>query len=211
MPLKAFSQAKTRLRPSLPPQDLAAVVKKMATRVIAAAGPVPVSIVSSALDVKHWADHSGIDCIDLPHANLNQAVQQAVDHKAALGVDRIVIAHADLPRAQSFERYIEVDGTVIVTDQAGRGTKVLSIPTRPGFTFHYGRLSADAHYREAADRQTTVTIVQDKLLSLDINTIADLAILRSEASDVFEQLLDGCKSSEQINKAIDQRTREHAT
>ena len=56
VPIKSFRNAKVRLAGALPPSERTALAKRMAGRVLAAAGPLPVSVVCDDVDVAAFAE-----------------------------------------------------------------------------------------------------------------------------------------------------------
>ncbi len=59
VPVKAFSHAKMRLAPVLGPEQRAALARKMAEHVLAAAAPLAVVVVCDDEEVAIWATKSG--------------------------------------------------------------------------------------------------------------------------------------------------------
>ncbi len=159
IPVKAFARAKSRLAASLDPTQRAQLARSMATTVVRAAAPLPVTVVCDDDDVAAWATSVGASVEMTPGGGLNGAVTEAVDRLRARGVARVVIAHGDLPFARSFERFAPgapddlaprpANGVVIVPDRRRSGTNVLSVPTDSGFRFAYGTDSLDLHLAEA--------------------------------------------------------------
>ena len=90
-------------------------------------------------------------------------------------VDRVIVAHADLPLAQSFDEVVGTHGIVLVPDRHDDGTNVIVVPARAGFRFHYGPRSFVHHQIEARRLDLDPTIVRSDRLGWDIDTPADLA------------------------------------
>jgi len=78
VPVKAFAHAKMRLAPVLGPEQRAALARKMAEHVLAAAAPLPVVVVCDDEDVATWARHQGARPLPEPGLGLNGAVNAAV-------------------------------------------------------------------------------------------------------------------------------------
>ena len=57
---------------------------------------------------------------------------------AAEGVDRVIVAHADLPLASSLAFLADGDGVTLVPDRREDGTNVACVPSAAGFRFAYG-------------------------------------------------------------------------
>jgi 2-phospho-L-lactate guanylyltransferase len=181
VPVKAFDVAKARLSSALTPSERIELARSMATAVVAAAGPLPVHIVCDHADVAAWALSVGAQVIAKPGRGLNGAVTDGVAELAELGFDRVVIAHADLPHARSFDAVVALSGenespvVVIVPDRHGDGTNVICIPTTVGFTFAYGPGSAARHGEEARRLGLRVSVLRDERLGWDVDRPEDLS------------------------------------
>ena len=66
------------------------------------------------------------------------------------GVDRVVVAHADLPLATELAWLADFDGVTLVPDRHLDGTNVACVPADAGFRFAYGAGSFSGHRAEAA-------------------------------------------------------------
>ncbi len=176
VPVKSFSQAKSRLAATLDRHQRRALARSMASRVVAASGDLPCFVVGGTDEVAQWAIDNEANLIWFPYAGLNQAVTFATQQLATDGFQRVIIAHGDLPRARTFHRLAQgaKDEVIMVTDRHQLGTNVLSIPTGFAFTFHYGPGSAAAHRAEAETVGLSVTIVRDPDLEWDVDDPADL-------------------------------------
>ena len=179
IPLRSFVDANTRLSGALDTDARAAYAREMATRVVAAAGSKPVVIVTSAPEVVAWAESLGCDVVADP-GSLNDAAAAGRDWARRRDLSRVVIAHADLPLAESFD-VVADDGSaavaVIVPDRHDDGTPVIALPVDAAFVFAYGPGSAARHRAEALRVGLEVRIVRDANLAFDVDTAADLDAL----------------------------------
>ena len=73
LPVKAFDDAKARLAPALSASDRAALARRMATTVVEAAAPLPVTIVCDSTEVAEWAHEDRYFGLDEELAMLSQA------------------------------------------------------------------------------------------------------------------------------------------
>jgi len=176
IPVKAFAQAKRRLADVLDDAARAALARTMATVVVGAAGSLPVSIVCDDDDVRTWATSLAVDVIWTPGLGLNGAVEAAVDHLAARGVERAIVAHADLPLATDLAWVAGFDGVTLVPDRHADGTNVACVPTDAGFRFAYGAGSCAQHEAEAHRLGLAVRVVPDPRLGWDVDRPADLEL-----------------------------------
>lgn len=185
IPVKAFARAKERLASRLSPPERAALAKRMATGVVAAAAPLPVWVVCDDDDVAAWAATVGAQVSWQPGSGLNGAVQAAVDELASAGFDRVVVAHGDLPRATSLGWLAEppavanADAVVLVPDRRADGTNVASVPSRAGFRFSYGPGSCARHVAEAERLGLRLVVRRNSELRYDVDDPADLVYLDS--------------------------------
>lgn len=177
VPIKAFRNAKGRLAPAVSPAARADLARMMAARVLDAARPFTPFVVCDDDDVADWAGRQGADVLWTPGLGLNGAVDHASAVVAGKGFDHVVIAHGDLPLANSFEHLI-VDGAVtLVPDHRLDGTNVQTRPASTELPAAYGAGSFRHHLAAAIGRGLDVRVVTDPRLARDVDTIADLADL----------------------------------
>jgi 2-phospho-L-lactate guanylyltransferase len=175
VPVKAFTEAKGRLAAALPGPERARLAEAMAERVLAACGGLPTAVVCDDERVAEWAVEHGAQVVWEPGRGLNGAVEAGVAWLAAKGVARVVVAHADLPRAAGLAALAAGEGVTLVPDQREDGTNVATIPSMAGFRFAYGPGSFARHRTEAARLGLALTIVHDPLLAYDVDVPTDLA------------------------------------
>lgn len=175
VPVKAFSRAKARLADVLSPPERAELARSMATTVVGAAAPLPVVVVCDDDEVRAWAEELDVEVLWTPGLGLNGAVAAGIAHLAARGVERAVVAHADLPRARDLAWVADVAADVaIVPDRHGDGTNVMALPTGAGFELAYGPGSCAAHRAEAERLGLAVEVVVDPALGWDVDRPEDL-------------------------------------
>jgi len=178
VPIRSFSDAKSRLSERFTPDERARMMQSMAERVVDAAGPAPVVVVSSAPEVERWARTRGIAVIPDPGA-LDAAADAGRAWAVGRGALRVVIAHADLPLVQSLERLTAVDeddAVVAVPCHRDDGTPILSIPATAAFRFAYGPGSFARHVAEAKRAGLDVVELRDDpALRHDVDAPEDLA------------------------------------
>lgn len=176
VPIRAFSEGKSRLG-ELRSEERARLLRRMAERVVAAAGELPVAVVSSAPEVRAWAASLGLVVIDDP-GSLDRAAAAGAGWAAGTGAVRVVVAHADLPQARELVSLAR-DGArpVVAAVPCHRddGTPVLSLPTGSGFRFAYGPGSYRRHAAEARRLGLAFRAVRDPRLARDVDVSEDLA------------------------------------
>jgi 2-phospho-L-lactate guanylyltransferase len=176
VPVKAFGAAKARLRSALDASARAALARQMADRVVAAAHGLPVTVACDDDDVAAWAAAAGAAVAWTPGLGLNGAVTAGVEALRAAGVGRVIVAHADLPRADDLRVVLDHEGVVLVPDRHDDGTNVLSVPAASGFTFAYGPRSFTKHTAEAQRLGLNATVLRPPDLTWDVDVPADLEL-----------------------------------
>jgi 2-phospho-L-lactate/phosphoenolpyruvate guanylyltransferase len=185
IPIRAFAVGKARLSGSLDPAPRAELAEWMADQVLAAAGELPVVVVSSAEDVRAWGARNRVTVIDDP-TGLNRAAAAGVAWCAGNGLVRAIVAHADLPRAPvgglvGLAADAALPIVTVVPCHRDDGTPVASIPTATTFRFAYGPGSFRRHLASAREAGLAVRVVRDPLLGFDVDVPSDLAALTAPA------------------------------
>jgi 2-phospho-L-lactate guanylyltransferase len=183
VPVRAFRLGNTRLAAGLDADARAELARRLATRVVTAAGEAPVVVVSGAPEVARWAAGVGAEVVDDP-GSLDAAARAGVAAVGARGCRRVVVAHADLPFVAGFDAVTRDGGrpvAVLVPCHHDDGTPVCSLPitVASGFRFAYGPGSFRRHARAARAAGLAVRVVRDPSLAFDVDTVADLDVLRS--------------------------------
>ena len=174
VPVKAFHAAKARLTPVLDEPSRARLARAMAARVLSAAGPTQRYVVCDDDGVADWAASLGHTVVWTPGQGLNGAVTIGVAQALDEGATRVVVAHADLPLASTFEPVLNGPLT-LVPDRRLDGTNVISLPAGAAardFTFSYGPGSFGRH-RHNALLLGEVGVIHIDELSFDLDTPED--------------------------------------
>lgn len=181
VPVKAFRAAKVRLAPALDPGARAELARSMASLVVIAAAPLPVTVVCDDPEVAEWARSAGVEVGWTPGLGLDGAVEAGVAAVEAAGATRVVVAHADLPLARDLAGLAqpgdrEPTSITIVPDRRVDGTNVIVLPAGCGFRFAYGPGSFVRHRAEAARLGVAVHVVRDPRLGWDVDLPDDLLL-----------------------------------
>jgi len=163
-----------RLAPALSPAERAALARTMADHVLRAAAPLPVHVVCDDDEVASWATAAGAAVVWTPGRGLDGAVAEGVAGLAAVGVDRVIVAHADLPHAEALAWVADFDGITLVPDRRDDGTNVIGLPAASGFGFAYGPGSFARHRAEAERLGLSVRVLREPRLGWDVDQPADL-------------------------------------
>ena len=176
VPIRSFEGALSRLAGMLGERRCHDLMRLMASRVVAAADGLPVHVATDDVEVAAWASDLGAEVAPVGRPGLSTAVSVTVDRLAAAGVERAVVAHADLALAHSLRPAVGA-GLVIVPDRRRDGSNVLCVPTDCGFRFAYGPGSFRRHLAEAERLGLAVTVVEDDALASDMDYPEDLLAL----------------------------------
>ena len=130
-----------------------------------------------------WARAVGADVLWTEARGLNPAISEAVAALEAAAEPvgspgHVLIAHADLPHAETLEGLAEGGTVTIVPDRHLDGTNVMALPLGTGFEFRYGPGSFAAHCREALRCGLDLRVRRVAALEFDVDTPADLDALR---------------------------------
>jgi 2-phospho-L-lactate guanylyltransferase len=174
VPVKAFHDAKHRLAPVLDHDQRAALARDLATRVVHAARGLRVFVVCDDDDVAQWAESVGATVLWRPAKGLDDAAEFGVRSAAELSVDRVIVAHGDLPRARDLTGVGAFDGITLVPDRHDDGTNVLCVPVSARFAFAYGPGSFERHLAAAERTGLPVRILRDAALAWDVDVPDDL-------------------------------------
>ena len=176
VPIRSFTAAKERLADHVSSTSRATAARWMAERVLEAARPFAVVVVTADREVREWATAQSVGVIDDP-GNLDAAATAGRDHFAAAGCVRVVVAHADLPRARSLAS-LTVDGSrptvAVVPCHRDDGSNVLSVPVDAPFRFVYGPGSFRRHVSQARILGLGVRVLRDPNLTIDVDGPDDL-------------------------------------
>jgi 2-phospho-L-lactate guanylyltransferase len=197
VPVKKFSEAKTRLAGMLLPAERASLARQLVSAVIEqlalVRGVRRVILASSESSLVSMAAPFDFEVLpDDPRSpGLNAAVDRAVKRSVAEGARDVGVVFADLPLfdAKEFEGILmrHLDGasvrTTIVMDRLGTGTNVRL--SRPGDLLPplYGRNSAAEYQRAAALKAAEVCLVKSVNLSHDVDHFADIQAVLEAAED----------------------------
>lgn len=181
VPIRAFALGKARLAGHLDDAARTALARRMADRVLDAAGDDPIAIVSDASEVRDWAATRGASVIADP-GSLDEAARAGVAWAEAHGLGRVVVVHADLPRARTLAPLTRDGRLAIVTivpchRDDGTPAMSLPVPLPPDFSFAYGPGSFRAHARAARRAGLAVRVVRDADLGFDVDVPDDLDVL----------------------------------
>lgn len=179
IPVSKFSQAKTRLSPTLTPLERENLLKAMLKDVInkikdSVQGVV---VISSDKDVLNFVSQFDVVCLtEKGKTDLNGALMQAVNW-CSEQAHQVLIIPSDIPLIRKSQTQ-EIIGLaekwpVIIAPAKGGGTNALLIPTH-GVQMRFGDCSFFQHLKQAQKSSLPCYIYDSFYLSLDVNTAEDL-------------------------------------
>lgn len=169
IPVKNFDVGKSRLASALEPSARSALARRLATNVLQACAPVAPHVVCEDPEVAAWARGLGAEVIQPPGSGLNRVVRYGVAVLNDKGFERVLVAHADIAEPAALADLAELDGVVLVPDDALDGTNALLVPADAGFRFSYGPNSFARHLSEAERLGMAIHVVRDPGLALDLD------------------------------------------
>lgn len=183
MPVKSFAKAKRRLEPVLGPTERAALSRRLARRVLHAAGPLASFVACDDEEVAEWARSEGAGVLWTPGLGLSGAVAAAIARLGTEGHDDVTVAHSDLPLVESFEGFGRPGTVTIAPDRRFQGTNVISVPATAGFVFSYGPGSFQRHRAEATRIGLACHVVHDWRLAADVDDPVDLTLVTARGDE----------------------------
>jgi 2-phospho-L-lactate guanylyltransferase len=199
VPVKALAAAKSRLAPSLSPDERASLALRLFDRVLAAVSHTAsidrCLVVSPDETVRRRAQLAGTEAVDEPRvvdsgsdqANLKQH-NDALEHARRVAIDRwapaaILVVAADLPFLTSADLDAliargEADDTVVLgVDQTNTGTNALLLRPADALPFRFGPNSLAAHRAEALLRNLRFLVHEANGIAMDVDEPRDLEVL----------------------------------
>ncbi|MBI5459148.1 2-phospho-L-lactate guanylyltransferase [Methanobacterium sp.] len=179
IPVSRFSEAKTRLSPTLTPLERENLLKAMLMDVIGAIkGSVDqVVVISSDKDVLNFVKDLDVTCLsEKGKTDLNGALTQAVEW-CSQHASQVLIVPSDVPliHPDQVQEMVElsVKWPLVIAPAKGGGTNALLCPTQD-IKMKFGDWSFFEHLKEAENAGMPWYIYDSFYLSLDVNTAEDL-------------------------------------
>jgi 2-phospho-L-lactate guanylyltransferase len=198
LPVKRFGAAKQRLDNGLSDGTRRALAEAMVTDVLIALrrakGVDEVLVVSGeTMAVALAAGYDAAAVIDDPDdAGHSAAAVRGVQAAMERGATRVLLVPGDCPALDPNEiddLLADADGVappdvVVVPDRHGSGTNALLLTPPNAISPAFGPGSRERHERLAQEAGATVTSIDIVTLGLDVDTVDDLAALRTALEDV---------------------------
>lgn len=184
VPHRGLGASKTRLAPSLSPEEREALARQLLERVLSAAREVcdDVVVITPSRELAAVVEPSGARVVVQRGMGLNEGLEQARFDALVDDLGTLIIIHGDLPNLHAADVRALVDalppgapGVAIAPDRAGTGTNGLVLRPPGVLTFRFGPGSFSAHLAEAERAGVPVVAVNRAGLAFDLDTPEDLA------------------------------------
>ncbi len=188
VPVRSFSQGKTRLSDALSAAERRALIISMFQTVISAAQNAErvdqVLVISKDPLVIEKAEHLGVLSLqESDDDDLNSSLTKALDFCLEIHATQALIMHADLPLADSkaidfFVAHHRLHTITLLPSHDFSGTNMLMLDLPLGIELAFGHDSYAKHQHEASTRQLAIRTVALPCLALDIDINSDLVTLQ---------------------------------
>jgi 2-phospho-L-lactate guanylyltransferase len=194
IPVKAFDNAKSRLRAVLSAAECSALALNMARDVAAAVRGADavhgLTLLGGGPDIRELATTLGCEYIEeFPEVDLSGNLNVAARQLAATGVNTLIILPGDLPtlRAADVADLIADTPAGLALCPAGRdgGTNALIVSPPDAIPFHFGVHSARRHLEAARDAGINSREIPHRAFNVDIDTPDDLIWLCRQGNPGF--------------------------
>ncbi|HMK54687.1 MAG TPA: 2-phospho-L-lactate guanylyltransferase [Methanobacteriaceae archaeon] len=195
IPVSHFIQAKTRLSPTLSPEERENLLKAMLKDVIKSLNNSTdlVLVISSDRDVLDFVEGLSVKCLrEEGETDLNGALMQAVAW-CSINYQQVLIVPSDVPLLSPghVEMILKIaeEEDVVIAPSKGGGTNALLCPSLK-FQTMFGDFSFFKHQEEALKNGLSFQIFDSFYLSLDVNTAEDLGeiILHGDGTNTKKYL-----------------------
>jgi 2-phospho-L-lactate guanylyltransferase len=184
VPHRGLEAAKTRLAPSLSPEERIMLASQLLQRVLKVTRQVSddVVVISPSRALAEIVEPSGARLVVQRGMGLNEGLEQARFDALVDDIETLVVLHGDLPNLQAgdVETLISAlpDGdapaVAIAPDRAGTGTNGLVLRPPGVIRFRFGAGSFAKHLEEVERAGVPLVAVNRAGLSFDLDTPEDL-------------------------------------
>lgn len=185
VPHRGLEAAKTRLAPSLSPEERVMLASQLLQRVLKVTRQVSddVVVISPSRALAEIVEPSGARLLVQRGMGLNEGLEQARFDALVDDVGTLIVLHGDLPNLQPSDVEVlaaalpdgEAPAVAIAPDRAGTGTNGLVLRPPGVIRFRFGTGSFAAHLEEVARAGVPLVAVNRAGLSFDLDTPEDLA------------------------------------
>ncbi len=184
VPHRGLEAAKTRLAPSLDPEERVMLASQLLQRVLKVSREVStdVEVISPSRPLAEIVEAAGARLAVQRGMGLNEGLDQARSQALLDGIDTLIVLHGDLPNlaATDVETLVGAlpadggPGVAIAPDRAGTGTNALALRPPGVISFRFGVGSFAAHAAEVERAGVPCVAVNRAGLAFDLDTPDDL-------------------------------------
>lgn len=184
VPHRGLEAAKTRLAPSLDPEERIMLASQLLQRVLRVSREVStdVEVISPSRPLAEIVEAAGARLAVQRGMGLNEGLDQARSQAILDGIDTLIVLHGDLPNLTGGDIEILVGalpadgrpGVAIAPDRAGTGTNALALRPPGVIPFRFGIGSFAAHAAEIERAGVSCVAVNRAGLAFDLDTPDDL-------------------------------------
>jgi 2-phospho-L-lactate guanylyltransferase len=184
VPHRGLEAAKTRLAPSLDPEERVMLASQLLQRVLKVSREVSndVEVISPSRPLAEIVEAAGARLAVQRGMGLNEGLDQARSQALLDGIDTLIVLHGDLPNLtatdiETLAAALPVDGgpgVAIAPDRAGTGTNGLALRPPGVIAFRFGTGSFAAHAAEVERAGVPCVAVNRGGLAFDLDTPDDL-------------------------------------
>ncbi len=185
VPHRGLEAAKTRLAPSLSPEERVMLASQLLQRVLKVTREVSddVVVISPSRALAEIVEPSGARLLVQRGMGLNEGLEQARFDALVDDVGTLIVLHGDLPNLQASDVEVlasalpdgDAPAVAIAPDRAGTGTNGLVLRPPGVIRFRFGTGSFAAHLDEVARAGVPLVAVNRAGLAFDLDTPDDLA------------------------------------
>jgi len=185
VPHRGLEAAKTRLAPSLSPEERIMLVSQLLQRVLKVAREVSddVVVISPSRSLAEIVEPSGARLVVQRGMGLNEGLEQARFDALVDDIETLIVLHGDLPNVQAGDIQLlagalpdgDAPAVAIAPDRAGTGTNGLVLRPPGVIRFRFGAGSFAAHLEEVEHAGVPLVAVNRAGLAFDLDTPEDLA------------------------------------
>jgi 2-phospho-L-lactate guanylyltransferase len=184
VPHRGLEAAKTRLAPSLDPEERVMLASQLLQRVLKVSREVSddVVVISPSRPLAEIVEAAGARLAVQRGMGLNEGLDQARSQAMLDRIETLIVLHGDLPNLtatdiETLAAALPVDGgpgVAIAPDRAGTGTNGLALRPPGVIAFRFGAGSFAAHAAEVERAGVPCVAVDRAGLSFDLDTPDDL-------------------------------------
>jgi 2-phospho-L-lactate guanylyltransferase len=199
VPVKPFEFGKSRLAELLSIEERIKLNRALFTHMVVSIQQSKWSnfgiVISKGNEALQIARRFGFSTIvENPPYGLNRSIKKVIENPILKSATSITIIPSDLPLVtveelnELYELRVKQDGLIILPDQKGEGTNVLSVMPPEAISFQYGKASFQKHINSAKSAAINVTVYKSISLAIDLDTEEDIHKIFANCPGICEEI-----------------------